>query len=128
MLDNVNYSIFNNSDSIGLVPVVSAEWNHNLFNQPYITVAGSGTKISGLLTSGTVSDVTIGAKENFTTKSFEMSGGTGSVEYTVSGLSGVSYKVVTYVKTNNPMPVMINAGCEGYAACPFPRENLLAGA
>lgn len=113
MLSDVSSSVFTNSESINLLPVVSAEWNHNLFNQPYITVAGSGTKISGSLTSGTVSDVTIGAKENFTTKSFEMSGGTGSVEYTVSGLSGVSYKVVTYVKTNNSMPVMINAYGKG---------------
>jgi hypothetical protein len=105
--------IFKNSDSIRLTPVVSAEWNHNLFNPPYITTAGTGTKISGTLTSGTVSDVTVGAKQNFITKSFAMSGGTGEVAYTVSGLSGVAYKVVTYVKTNSPMPVMINAYGKG---------------
>jgi hypothetical protein len=105
--------IFKNSDSIKITPVVSAEWNHNLFNPPYITTAGVGTKISGTLTSGTVSDVTSGAKENFTTKSFAMSSGTGSVEYTVSGLSGVAYKIVTYVKTNSPMPVMISSYAKG---------------
>lgn len=113
MLSNVDSIIFENSDSVTLLPVVSAEWNHNLFNQPYITVAGTGTKISGTLTSGTVATVTAGAKENFATRSFEMSDGTGSVEYTVSGLSDVPYKIITYVKTNNPMPVMITAYAKG---------------
>lgn len=113
MLSNVNSTIFENSDSITLLPVVSAEWNHNLFNQPYMTVAGTGAKITGTLTSGTVSTVTTGAKENFATRSFAMSGGTGSVSYTVSGLSGSAYKVITYVKTNSPMPVMINSYAKG---------------
>lgn len=113
MLSNVSSSIFTNSDSIKLVPVVSAEWNHNLFNPPYISTAGIGTKISGTLTSGTVSDVTSGGKENFITKSFTMLGGTGSASYTVSGLSGSAYKVITYIKTNSPTPVMINTSGKG---------------
>jgi hypothetical protein len=113
MLSNVTSSVFTDSDSIKLVPVVSAEWNHNLFNQPYITTAGTGTKISGTLTSGTVSDVTVGAKENFSTKSFTMSDGTGSASYTFSGLSGKAYKVVTYVKTNRATPVMVTASAKG---------------
>jgi hypothetical protein len=113
MLSNVASSIFENSDSIRLIPVVSAEWNHNLFNPPYITTAGVGTKISGSLTSGTVADVTTGAKPNFTTKSFTMSDGFGSVAYTVSGLSATAYKVVTYIKTNSPTPVMINTSGKG---------------
>lgn len=114
MLSDVSSDIFKNSESISLVPVVSAEWNHNLFNQPYITVAGTGTKISGTITPGAADDVSPElSKPNFTTKSFEMSGGTGSVEYTVSGLSTVPYKVITYVKTNNPMPVMISAYGKG---------------
>ena len=113
LTENQSTDIFKNSDSIKLVPAVSAEWNHNLFNPPYITTAGTGAKISGTLTSGTVADVTVGAKENFTTKSFTMSSGTGSVAYTISGLSGVAYKIVTYVKTNSPMPVMINAFGKG---------------
>ena len=113
MLSTVNSSVFTSSDSIKLIPVVSAEWNHNLFNPPYITTAGTGTKISGTLTSGTVASVTTGAKENFTTKSFQMSSGTGSVAYTVSGLSGKAYKIVTYIKTNNPNPVMVTAFAKG---------------
>jgi hypothetical protein len=114
MLSTVDSSVFTNSDSIKLIPVVSAEWNHNLFNQPYITTAGTGTKISATLVPGTtVSNVTSGAKENFTTKSFQMSGGTGSVAYSVSGLSGKAYKIVTYIKTNRATPVMITAYAKG---------------
>jgi hypothetical protein len=113
MLSSVSPSIFTDSDSIKLIPVVSAEWNHNLFNQPYITTAGTGTKISGTLTSGTVADITSGAKENFTTKSFTMSSGTGSVSYTFSGLSGKAYKIVTYIKTNRATPVMVTASAKG---------------
>lgn len=113
MLSNVSSSIFEDSDSIKLLPVVSAEWNHNLFNPPYITTAGIGTKISGSFTSGTVSNVTSGGKGNLTTKSFSMSNGTGSVSYTVSGLAGSAYKVITYMKTNSATPVMINTSAKG---------------
>jgi hypothetical protein len=105
--------IFKNSDSIKMLPVVSAEWNHNLFNPPYITVAGTGTKISGTLTSGTVSDVVSGGRQGFTTKSFAMADNAGSVSYTISGLSGTAYKVVTYIKTDSPTPVMINTSGKG---------------
>jgi hypothetical protein len=106
--------IFTQSDSIALLPVVSAEWNHNLFNPPYITTAGAGTKISGTLIPGTtVTNVTSGGKENFVTKSFNMSDGTGSVGYAVTGLSGKAYKIVTYIKTNNATPVMVTAFAKG---------------
>lgn len=111
MLSTVSSSIFKNSESIDLIPVVSAEWNHNLFNFPYITVAGTGAKQT-ISASATYSDATV-PKENFTTKSFQMSGGTGSAEYTVSGLSGAAYKVITYVKTNSPTPVMISTYAKG---------------
>jgi hypothetical protein len=111
MLNNVSSSIFKNSESIDLVPVVSAEWNHNLFNYPYITVAGTGAKQT-ISPSATYTDAAV-PKENFTTKSFQMSGGTGSAEYTVSGLSGAAYKVITYVKTNSPTPVMISTYASG---------------
>jgi hypothetical protein len=105
-------NIFTQSDSIKLLPVVSAEWNHNLFNPPYITTAGTGAVINWT-TEVTTPDVTTGKKENFTTKSFNMSGGTGSVSYTKSGLSGKAYKIITYVKTNSSTPVMITAFAKG---------------
>lgn len=113
MLSNVSSSVFTDSDSVTLLPVVSAEWNHNLFNPPYITVAGSGTQLSKSLTSGTVSDVVSGGKVNFTTKSFAMSNGKGSVSYTISSGTSPAYKVVTYIKTNQPVPVMINTSGKG---------------
>ena len=103
--------IFKNSESIDLIPVVSAEWNHNLFNSPYITVAGTGAKQT-ISASATYVDAIV-PKENFTTKSFQMSGGTGSAQYSVSGLSGGAYKVITYVKTNSPVPVMISTYAKG---------------
>jgi hypothetical protein len=104
--------IFTKSDSIKLLPVVSAEWNHNLFNPPYITTAGTGAVINWT-SEVTTPDVTTGKKENFTTKSFNMSGGTGSVSYTKSGLSGKAYKIITYIKTNSSTPVMITAFAKG---------------
>jgi len=116
MLSTVNSSVFTDSDTIKLVPVVSAEWNNNLFNQPYLTTAGTGTNISWTSEPITVSDVDTvaeGAKENFTTKSFDMADGTGSVAYTVSGLSGSAYKIITYVTTDSSMPVMLNAYAKG---------------
>ena len=113
MLSNVDSDIFQDSDSISLLPVVSAEWNHNLFNPPYITTAGTGTKESAS-PSSTYTSVTDSNKHpNFTTKSFTMSGGTGSVSYSTSGLSGKAYKIVTYIKTNNAIPVMVTAFAKG---------------
>lgn len=115
MLDNVSSSVFTDSHSITLLPVVSAEWNHNLFNSPYMTVAGNGTVMSCSLLTGTVSDVTSGYKPNFTntTKSFDMSEGKGSVSYTITANGGTAYKVITYVKTNNSTPVMVTGYGKG---------------
>lgn len=114
MLDNVSSSIFTDAESIIMTPVVSAEWNQNLFNAPYLTMAGDGTKMFLSLTTGTVANVTVGAKANFTTtKSFTMSGGTGKIAYTVTANNGKAYKVVTYVKTDNPTPVMISSYAKG---------------
>jgi hypothetical protein len=113
MLSNVSSSVFTNSESIDLVPVVSAEWNHNLFNAPYITTSGTGEKLSGTPTVAYTNATTAEEKENFTTKKFTMSNGTGSAEYTVSGLSGLAYKVITYVKTNSAAPVMISTYAKG---------------
>lgn len=113
MLSNVSSLVFTASDSVTLLPVVSAEWNHNLFNQPFITTAGTGTQISGTPTTTYASAEGSEAKENFTTKKFTMSNGTGSAEYTVSSLSGKAYKIVTYVKTNRATPVMVTLFAKG---------------
>jgi hypothetical protein len=69
--------------------------------------------MSKSLTTGTVSNVSPGKGTNFTTKSFQMASGKGSVSYTVTANNGVAYKIVTYVKTNNAVPVMITASGKG---------------
>jgi hypothetical protein len=128
LTENQSSNIFTGSDSISLTPVVSAEWNHNLFNPPYLTVAGSGTPINKTLTSGTVSDATSVAKPGFTTttKSFQMSDGTGSVAYTVSPGTSPAYKVITYVKTNQPVPVMVTLSGKGTKSSQFGSEQVEA--
>jgi len=113
MLSNVSSSVFTGSDSITLTPVVSAEWNHNLFNAPFITTAGTGTELTVTAISPLPTDVTSGGRPNFTTKSFAMSSGTGKRSYTVSGGSSSAYKIVTYIKTNSSIPVMVNASGKG---------------
>lgn len=109
MLSSVSSSVFTESESIFMTPVVSAEWNHNLFNPPYITVAGTGEKIANTLFSGTVSTPQSESYGQFTTKSFAMANGSGSVSYKATGVPGGKYKIVTYIKTNSPYPILINA-------------------
>lgn len=113
MLTDLNSSVFTDSQSINMVPVVSAEWNYNLFFAPYITTAGEGERMSGTPTSEYANATIAESKENFITKKFTMSNGSGSASYTVSGLSGTAYKVVTYIKTNTSTPVMINTSNRG---------------
>jgi len=116
MLDTVNSSIFTNSDSVGLVPIVSAEWNHNLFNPPYVTIAGDITAmtLASPSSTGTLASATTGeSKPNFTTKKFTMANGQGFLQYSVTANGGDAYKIITYVKTNNSMPIMANAFAEG---------------
>lgn len=114
MLSNVSSSVFTGSDSITLTPVVSAEWNHNLFNAPYITTAGVGTKLTVTAMSPLPTAVEPTLKPpNFVTKSFTMSSGTGRRSYTVSGGSSSAYKIITYIKTDSAIPVMINASGRG---------------
>lgn len=113
MLTNVGSSVFTNSDSITMVPVVSAEWNHNLFNPPYITTAGDGTKISGTLSHGTVDSVNSGGKPNFTTKSFLMQNHNEDIKYTITTNNKSAYKIIIYVKTDSPIPVMMSCFAKG---------------
>jgi hypothetical protein len=115
MLTNASSSVFTNAQSIYMTPVVSAEWNNNLFTPPYMTVAGSGTKITPTLTTGTVADAGSESKPNFTnsTKSFQTVNGTGSVTYTLSTAGGKAYKIVTYAKTNSVDTLLITTSAKG---------------
>ena len=111
MLNNVDASVFTGSNSVQLLPLVSAEWNQNLFNPPYITIAGTGSKESVTANSTYTSITDANKHPNFSTYSFTTSGGTGSVSYAVNSPTGSSaaYKVITYVKTNKAIPLMLNA-------------------
>ena len=118
MLTNVDSSIFLNSSSIELQPIVSAEWNHNLFNTPYLTVAGTGTKITPTLLSGSISNVgTDTALPGFNINSFQLTIGanlaSGSISYSANSLNSSAYKIVTYVKTSNPNPMLVNCYAKG---------------
>jgi hypothetical protein len=116
MLTNVASSIFTDSNSIEMLPVVSAEWNQNLFSSPYFTVAGTGVaETSVALTSGTVSSVTgTSANPNFTTKSFATTSGAGSISYTVTTSSAANaYKIITYVKTSELSPSQLSSYAKG---------------
>jgi hypothetical protein len=115
-------NIFLNSNTVELLPVVSAEWNQNLFNQPYITTAGNGTLKSPTLSSTPTPSAVTGANAHptFTTNSFSttydssLNVCTGSVSYSVDmGGSATGAKFITYVKTNSSLPVVINAYAKG---------------
>ncbi|CAB5218154.1 hypothetical protein UFOVP204_36 [uncultured Caudovirales phage] len=112
-------NVFLNSSTLELQPVVSAEWNQNLFNTPFTTVAGDGFEESVTLSYGSPVSVTGDiAKPNFTTKSFTLSNNNGYISYSITTSSKTdslkkAYKIITYVKTNNNTPIMINASAKG---------------
>jgi len=113
---NVTTSTFQNSNSIEMVPIVSAEWNMNLFNQPYITVAGTGSPETITLSNGSLSSASSNdAMQNVTTYTFAMSGNQKQIGYTVNTQSPYSqaYKIVTYMKTDSDLPIMVNAYAQG---------------
>ena len=113
-ISGASSDIFSSSKSVTMRPMLSAEWNQNLFNPPYLTVAGDGTNQSVSLSSGTVTNAAgSNIKENFTTKQFSMSNGSGTVKYAVTASAGNAFKVITYVKSNTRLPVIINTYAKG---------------
>lgn len=96
------------ANSVRMLPIISAEWNHNLFNTPYITVAGSGTAMTVGAPDVSVTDATL-PKPGFVTKTLAISGGSGKIVYPVTGTTSKAYKVVTYVKTSALAPVVVTA-------------------
>lgn len=122
MLSNVSSSIFLNSSSIELQPVVSAEWNQNLFNPPYLTVAGTGVAETVSTSSTIVAGITgANAYTGFTTNSFALTSNTGTVVYTSNTTvsAGNAYKIVTYMKTSDATPVMLSAFAQGGSSTQF---------
>ena len=114
MLSNVDKNVFLNSEEVQLVPVVSGEWNQNFFNSPYITVAGNGVKetISANQTYTAITD--LNKHPYFTTKSFSLSNNTGEALYSCTpASSSAAYKIITYVRTDNSTPIMVNFFAKG---------------
>jgi len=117
------------ASSVTLLPVVSAEWNQNLFNQPFVTVSGTGVAESigsptVSVTSGSspsVSDATgtsQGYPYNVTTSTLPVSETQTSVSYTfnTASLGSAAYKIITYVQTDSDTPIQITASANGSAS------------
>jgi hypothetical protein len=129
-VSGVSNDIFLKSNSVKLLPIVSAEWNQNVFNHPYLTVAGDGTPVSIVKTSGTVTAVTDSNKHPyFDTFSFQMTGSNDQVLYTATPSSQTlskAYKIVTYVTTASNTPIMVNAYAKGSVSRQFGSNNVEA--
>ena len=111
---DVTSDIFLNSSAVELQPVVSAEWNQNLFNPPYITTAGDGTKETISPNGNNITNVgNDSTLPGFTVKSFPLTSGSGSVSYSVITSGGSAYKIITFVKTNNASPIIFTAYAKG---------------
>lgn len=110
MLNNVSADIFLDSNSIKMTPAVFAEWNQNIFNPPYATVAGHGVLETNITTSTTLASVTGSeAKTGFTTKKYAMSADQDKISYSITPIASSSaFKIITYLKTNESNPVAIN--------------------
>ena len=106
------------ANSVYMLPIVSAEWNQNMFLQPYVTTAGDGTLINWTTQDSSATTETVNAKPNFTTKKIisaavdnaekNTSMATAKATYIKNSLSGNAYKIITYVKTNSQYPILVN--------------------
>lgn len=127
-VSGVSNDVFLKSSSVKLIPSVSAEWNQNIFNHPYLTVAGDGSPVSITKTSGTVLPVTDSNKHpNFDTFSFQMTGSNDQVLYTATHTpASTAYKIITYVTTSSNTPIMVNAYGKGTGSRQFGSNNVEA--
>lgn len=115
-VSGVDKNIFTTSNSIKMLPVVSAEWNQNIFNAPYLTVAGNGVKQNNITKSSgptltTVTDST--AHPNFTTYKYTITGNDNVVYSITPSASSPAYKIITYVTTDSTTPLVFNAYAKG---------------
>lgn len=110
MLNNVSSTIFSTSKSVKMTPAVFAEWNQNIFNPPYATIAGNGTIQNSLTTSTTLTIITGSeAKSGFATRKYAMSADQNKITYTVTpSATSAAFKIITYIKTNKDYPIMAN--------------------
>lgn len=122
MITSIDNNIFLNSTAIELLPVVSCEFNQNLFNPPYITVAGLGNKETVTLSSpsslkpASASD----AKPGSVTSTISFNGTQSVLTYTINtSTPSPAYKIITYVKTDNSTPIIANAHAIGSVSTQF---------
>jgi len=129
-VSGVSNDIFLKSNSVKMLPMVSAEWNQNIFNAPYLTVAGDGTPIAVSTASTDISAVTDSNKHPyFDTFSFQMTGLNDNIKYTSSpSVLSSAFKIITYVSTNSSTPIMINAYAQGTGDRQFGSSNIEANA
>ena len=111
-------NLFLNSSTVTMLPVVSAEWNQNLFNPPYMTIAGTGVKETVVIPNNltAITDTSL-ANPNFTTYAMTTTNGKGSQSFTVNTASpqSAAYKIVTYVLTDQYRPAILTSYAEGSA-------------
>jgi len=115
MLGNVSSDVFSNSKSIKLTQALFAEWNQNIFNPPYASIAGQGILETNLTTSTLLTDVTgQDAKPGFTTKKFIMLADENTITYTITpSATSAAFKIITYLKTSEDTPIMANISASG---------------
>ena len=127
-VDGVSNDIFLKSSSVRLLPVISAEWNQNIFQMPYLTVAGTATQVSIVNTTVQISSqnpiasrpiTTLSSNDSnkhpsFNTFSFSMTGTGDFIQYTSTpSVPSTAYKIVTYFTTSSNTPIMINTNAQG---------------
>lgn len=98
----------NTANTIKMTPVISAEWNQNLFNPPYTTISSSG--IVKTLDTPSVEPIESPITKNgFVTKKIIATAGLANITYPIiSSTDAYAYKIITYVRTNNLFPVIVN--------------------
>ena len=132
MLNNQYANVFsgtNSATSVTLIPVVSAEWNQNLFNQPYITIAGDGVSENvGDPSAVTINDnrestptsvflvptTDVNAYVGIETKKFAIDTNQSVLSYSFSTRNNSpAYKIITYIQTDSDLPIQANAYASG---------------
>lgn len=132
MLNSQYANVFsgtNPATSVTLIPVVSAEWNQNLFNQPYITIAGDGVSENvGDPSAVTINDnrestptsvflvptTDVNAYVGIETKKFAIDTNQSVLSYSFNTRNNSpAYKIITYIQTDSDLPIQANAYASG---------------
>lgn len=103
---------FASSSSVRLQQDVSVEWNYNLFQSPYVTVASNGAKAtvgSQWTASGcTISETEITKSEYFQGKRISTTQGSFIVTLSVTTTNKKAYKVVFFARTDSSQAISMS--------------------